>query len=206
MAAADSPAPATNKSAAPAIAPASAPGSAGGYISSSPAAPASAGIQTHGLRQNDGELLQLVSFMVGTEEFAVPILAVQEINRMLQITKVPQSPPFIEGVINLRGKIIPVMDLRKRFGLSQSNESTDSRIIVVEVGSRVIGFTVDRVNEVLRISGDIVEPPPAMVCSLDSDYVQGVGKLEDRLLILLNLERLFSADDLQRIQEITAAA
>src|SRR5690606_23140614 len=93
----------------------------------------------------EGELLQLVSFMVGDEEFAIPILSVQEINRMMQITRVPQSPPFVEGVINLRGKIIPVMDLRKRFGLSTPENSADSRIIVVEVAvpgsnqTRVIG-------------------------------------------------------------------
>lgn len=157
-------------------------------------------------RQVDGELLQLVSFMVGTEEFAVPILSVQEINRMMQITRVPQSPPFIEGVINLRGKIIPVMDLRKRFGLQETGDASDERIIVVEVGARVIGFTVDQVNEVLRISADIVEPPPAMVCGVDSDYVQGVGKLEDRLLILLDLDRLFNSADMAQFDEAAKAA
>lgn len=149
----------------------------------------------------DGELLQLVSFVVGTEEFAIPILAVQEINRMMPITRVPQSPPFIEGVINLRGKIIPVMDLRKRFGLKAGEHSNDARIIVVEVGARVIGFTVDRVNEVLRIDAGIVEPAPSMVTGADSDYVDGVGKLEDRLLILLNLDRLFSAVDLRQLDK-----
>jgi purine-binding chemotaxis protein CheW len=144
--------------------------------------------------------------MVGTEEVAVPILSVQEINRMMQITRVPQSPPFIEGVINLRGKIIPVMDLRRRFGLEQTGNSNDERIIVVEVGSRVIGFTVDQVNEVLRISADIVEPPPAMVRGVDSDYVQGVGKLQDRLLILLDLERLFSSTEIEQLDAATHSA
>lgn len=157
-------------------------------------------------QQNDSELLQLVSFMVGTEEFAIPILSVQEINRMMQITRVPQSPPFIEGVINLRGKIIPVMDLRKRFGLGVAENSNDSRIIVVEVHGRVIGFTVDQVNEVLRISAGIVEPPPAMVCGIDSDYVQGVGKLDDRLLILLDLARLFSSEQLTQVDQMAQSA
>lgn len=150
----------------------------------------------HNSNQNSGELLQLVSFVVGTEEFAIPILSVQEINRMMPITRVPQSPKFIKGVINLRGKIIPVMDLRKRFGMESHETTTDSRIIVVEVASHVIGFTVDRVNEVLRINANIVELPPAMVCGIDSDYVQGVGKLEDRLLILLSLDRLFNSHDI----------
>ena len=157
-------------------------------------------------RQTDAELLQLVSFMVGTEEFAIPILTVREINRMMQITRVPQSPPFIEGVINLRGKIIPVMDLRKRFRLETRENTGDSRIIVVEVGSRVIGCMVDRVNEVLRIGGEIVEPAPAMVCGVDSNYVQGVGKLDDRLRILLSLERLFSQEELAELDAATSRA
>ncbi|MEM7681845.1 MAG: chemotaxis protein CheW [Planctomycetota bacterium] len=144
----------------------------------------------------EGELLQLVSFVVGTEEYAIPILSVQEINRMMQITRVPQSPAFVEGVINLRGKIIPVVDLRKRFGMPAKEATGDERIVVVEVsaesGTRVLGFTVDRVNEVLRVPSDIVDPTPAMATGADSDYVQGVGKLDDRLLILLNLEKLFN--------------
>ena len=155
---------------------------------------------------SEGELLQLVSFEVGEEEYAVPILSVQEINRMMQITSVPQSPSFVEGVINLRGKIIPVIDLRKRFGLTELENSDDVRIIVVEVANRVIGFTVDRVNEVLRIGSSIVEPPPSMVCGLDTDYVQGVGKLDDRLLILLHLEKLFSAAEMAEIDQGVQAA
>lgn len=154
----------------------------------------------------EGELLQLVSFVVGEEEFAVPILSVQEINRMMQITQVPQSPPFVEGVINLRGKIIPVINLRERFGMGALDDSDDVRIIVVEVNDRVIGFTVDRVNEVLRISKDIVDPPPPMVCGIESDYVEGVGKLDDRLLILLSLERLFDSQELDDLDNLSAAA
>jgi purine-binding chemotaxis protein CheW len=138
-----------------------------------------------------GQQLQLVTFGLGEEEFAVDILAVQEINRMMALTRVPQSPPEVEGVINLRGKIIPVIDLRKRFGLTPSEQSEHSRIIVVEVHSRVLGFIVDRVSEVLRISSKIVEPAPTMVCSVDSDFIAGVGKLPDRLLILLDLSKLF---------------
>ena len=154
----------------------------------------------------ESDLLQLVSFVVGDEEFAVPILSVQEINRMMQITRVPQSPPFVEGVINLRGRIIPVIDLRKRFGMGKLEDTSDVRIIVVEVSNRVIGFTVDRVNEVLRVSADIVEPPPQMVTGVDSDYVQGVGKLDDRLLILLNLDRLFSDEEMAEVDLATSQA
>lgn len=155
-------------------------------------------------RQSEGELLQLVTFVVGTEEFAVPILAVQEINRMMQITRVPQSPAFVQGVINLRGKIIPVVDLRERFGLPHKDATSENRIVVVEVSGRVIGFMVDKVNEVLRIQSTIVEPPPPMVCGIDSEYVQSVGKLEDRLLILLDLDRLFGAEAAAQLDRVAA--
>ncbi len=141
-----------------------------------------------------GEHLQLVSFEVGGEEFAIDILAVQEINRMMDITRAPHSPPEVEGVINLRGRIIPVLDLRRRFGMETREFDQDSRIVVVEVAGRVLGFIVDRVHEVLRISKNIVEPPPAMITSVNSDFISGVGKLEDRLLILLNLNKLFGKD------------
>jgi len=141
---------------------------------------------------SSGQELQLVTFEVSSEEFAVDILAVQEINRMMDLTRVPQSPADVEGVINLRGKIIPVIDLRKRFGMDAGKRDEHSRIIVVEVHGRVIGFIVDRVHEVLRISSDIVEPAPAMVCSIRSEFIAGVGKLQDRLIILLDIAKLFA--------------
>lgn len=147
-----------------------------------------------------GTQLQLVTFGLGHEEFAVDILAVQEINRMMALTRVPQSPAEVEGVINLRGKIIPVVDLRRRFGMEASAQSDQSRIIVVEVHKRVIGFIVDRVSEVLRISSSIVEPAPPMVCSVDTDFIAGVGKLDDRLLILLDLPKLFEAGEVAAMQ------
>ena len=159
-------------------------------------------LSTSASQQTDQDLLQLVSFEVGAEEYAIPILAVQEINRMMAITRVPQSPPFVEGVINLRGKVIPVVDLRKRFGMPVKEHTGEERIIVVEVQghneARVIGFTVDKVNRVLRIGSEIVEPAPAMACGADSEYVLGVGKLEEGLLILLSLDKLFSANELEQ--------
>jgi len=153
--------------------------------------------------QITGEQLQLVTFVVGTEEFAVDILLVQEINRMLPITRVPQSPQDVEGVINLRGRIIPVIDLRQRFKITNRETTQHSRIIVVEISGRTLGFIVDRVNEVLRIDSNIVEPPPSMVGGIDTDYIKGVGKLEDRLLILLDLDRLFSAETLKGIEAMS---
>ena len=151
---------------------------------------------------HSGEQLQLVTFGIGEEEFGVDILAVQEINRMMELTRVPQSPPEVEGVINLRGRIIPVLDLRRRFGLEPRDRTDQSRIIVVEVRGRVLGFIVDRVNEVLRINNSIVEPAPALVTSIDSDFIAGVGKLEDRLLILLDLKKLFDSGSLEMANEV----
>jgi purine-binding chemotaxis protein CheW len=156
---------------------------------------------------NDGadeSQLQLVSFGVGSEEFAVNILLVQEINRMMTITKVPESPTCVEGVINLRGRIIPVVDLRKRFDMELTKHVESSRIIVVEVDGRVLGFIVDCVHEVLRIDRNIVEATPTITSSsVDSSYIMGIGKLEDRLLILLDLSRLFNLEELRAIDKTT---
>jgi purine-binding chemotaxis protein CheW len=144
---------------------------------------------------HDDHLLQLVTFRIGEEEFGVNILQVQEIIRMLDITKVPKAPDFVEGVINLRGKVIPVIDLRKRFGLPARERDKMSRIIVVEIGTTVVGFIVDAVSEVLRLPASTVEPPPPVVAGLDAEYISGVGKLDDRLLIMLDMDRLLSRDE-----------
>ncbi len=151
------------------------------------------------------DLLQLVTFEVGDEEFAVDTLAVREINRMMEITHVPQTPRDVEGVINLRGRIVPVVDLRLRLGLERAERGRDSRIMVVEVADRTVGFIVDKVHEVMRLSNSVVEPAPSMVASVDTQYIDGVGKLEDRLIILLNLLRLFGDLDTEQIEAAAAA-
>lgn len=151
------------------------------------------------------EQLQLVTFGVGTEEFAVNILQVQEINRMMTITQVPESPECVEGVINLRGRIIPVVDLRKRFAIELKEYAQSSRIIVVEVDHLTLGFIVDCVHEVLRIDPNTVEVTPSITStSIDNSYILGIGKLEDRLLILLNLSRLFDMQGLRAIQSVAS--
>lgn len=150
-------------------------------------------------KRQDDELLQLVTFSIGEEEFGVNILKVQEINRTMEITKVPRSPEFVEGVINLRGKVIPIIDLRRRFGLVPKPEDKDTRIIVIEINSVIVGFVVDAVSEVLRIPASTVEPPPPVVAGVESDYISGVGQLKDRLLIMLDLDRLLSTEDLDML-------
>lgn len=136
------------------------------------------------------ELLQLVSFSIGEEEFGVDILRVQEINRMLDVTRVPNAPEYVDGVINLRGKVIPIVDLRQRFGMERREHDKNTRIIVVELSGQVLGFVVDAVREVLRIPRSVTEPPPALAGGAREEYIIGVGKLDDRLLMLLDLEKV----------------
>lgn len=146
-------------------------------------------------KKDQKELLQLVSFKIGDEEFGVDILSVQEINRMSQITKVPNTPDFIEGVINLRGRVIPVIDLRVKLGMARKEHDKNTRIVVAELKGQTLGFIVDEVSEVLRIPKEITEAPPEMVGGVDCDYITAIGKLEDRLLILLDLEKILSTSE-----------
>ena len=136
------------------------------------------------------ELLQLVSFKIGEEEFGVDILKVQEINRMLDVTRVPNAPEYIDGVINLRGKVIPIINLRRRFGMDRKERDKNTRIVVVELVGKIVGFVVDAVHEVLRIPSGVTEPPPSLVGGVQAEYITAVGKLDDRLLILLDLEKV----------------
>ena len=160
----------------------------------------SSGYDIHGLGHNDAQLLQLVTFNIAEEEFGVDILSVQEIIRLMQVTPVPRAPVCIEGVINLRGKVIPVIDMRKRFNLPAVERDSHTRIIVMEFGSsKIVGFLVDAVSEVLRIPASTVEPPPAVVSGVGSEYIKGVGKLDDRLLILLDLDSLLAGMDISNI-------
>lgn len=138
------------------------------------------------------ELLQLVTFRLGNEEFSLDILRVQEIIRHMELTRVPRTPDFVDGVINLRGRVIPVLDLRKRFGLPSDERTNETRIIVVDVDNKTVGLKVDAVSEVLRLPADTVEPAPAIVTGAESDYIKGVGKLDGRLLILLDVEKILT--------------
>ncbi len=136
------------------------------------------------------ELIQLVTFHLGQEQFGLDILKVQEINRMVEITKVPQAPHYCEGVINLRGKVIPVIDLRKKFEMDVEEWTKNTRIIVCDVDGTVIGMIVDAVEEVLRIPSSTIEPAPEIVTTVNSDYIKGVAKLEGRLLIFLDISKI----------------
>ena len=162
---------------------------------------------TQEISLNDGQsaddLLQLVIFQLGGEEFGVEIMQVQEIIRMPEITRIPQSPEYVEGVINLRGKIIVVISLDTRFGLNSKELDDDSRIIIVEVGDDVVGMVVDSVSEVLRLASSSVEPAPEIISTkIQADFLKGVGKLDDRLLILLDLERVLSDEEMSQVAAV----
>ena len=135
---------------------------------------------------------KLVCFELAGEVFGVPISMVQEIIRMQEITEIPRAPEFVEGVINLRGKIIPVIDLRKRFGLGAGEQTKNTRIVVIKVGEITVGMVVDAVSEVIRLNDEDIEPPSPIVASLDAEYIKGVGKIESKLIILLDTEKILS--------------
>ena len=154
------------------------------------------------MNELENQIIQLVSFKLGKEEFGVDILKVQEINRMLEITEMPNSPEFVEGIVNLRGRIIPVLDLKKRLHLPVKEHDNSTRIIVVELNNKTVGFIVDEVSEVLRIESSITEPPPEMVAGIESDYITAVAKLEDRLLILLDLSKVLSQEEEKELETV----
>lgn len=155
------------------------------------------------IEESAGDLLQLVIFQLGVEEFGVEIMQVQEIIRMPDITRIPQSPEYVEGVINLRGKIIVVINLDTRFGLELKELDENSRIIIVEVGGSVVGMIVDSVSEVLRLPAANVEPAPEIIkAKIHADYLKGVGKLDDRLLILLDLEKVLTEEEMTHVSSI----
>ncbi len=139
--------------------------------------------------------MQLVSFRLGQEEYGVEITKVQEIILMGEITRVPQTPEYIKGLINLRSTVIPIVDLRLRFGLMPQEPTDETRIMVVNVRGKTIGIIVDAVSEVLRIHRDQIAPPPPTVAGLGQKYLTGLVKLDKRLLILLDIERILGDED-----------
>lgn len=144
---------------------------------------------------------QLVTFELFGEIFALPILDVREIIRPTNITPVPQAPSFVEGVINLRGQIIPVVDLRKRFGLASQQSNDDTRIIVVELGNQlVLGLMVDGVREVERLPTDSITPPPALIAgSIGAEYIKGISNHEDKMIVHIDLRKVFNAQELNAL-------
>ncbi len=153
------------------------------------------------------ELLQLVTFRLGDEEYAVNVAQVQEIVRLTTITAVPRSASHVEGVVNLRGRIVPVIDLACRFGLARRERSKTSRIVITEVGGRTVGMLVDAVSEVLRLASSAIDPTPEMLQEgIHADFITGIGKLDGRMLIMLDLPRVLSVQDEAELAAASAHA
>ena len=153
-----------------------------------------------------GDLLQLVGFRLGKEEYGIDILKVQEINRIADITRIPQSPDFVEGVINLRGNVIPIIDLRKRFNMPEREHDRQTRIVVGEIDGKTVGLVVDAVSEVIRLPANTIEPAPKIVSKDQADYITGIGKLDDRLLMLLDIDKILTVSDKEELFEMSAEA
>ncbi len=153
-------------------------------------------------QEEGGELMQLVGFVIGKELFGVDILMVQEIIREMPFTTIPNSPDFIEGVINLRGNIIPVIDLRRRLNASIEKSSVKNIwIIILNINNRVAGFIVDAVTKVLKVPSQSIKPPPEIVVSgLQSQYITGVCRIDERLLILLDFNRILLVDEIKKLR------
>lgn len=147
--------------------------------------------------------LKLVGFRLGDEEYAVDILKIKEIKLLMEVTRVPKAPPFVVGVINLRGDIVPIIDLRKRLRLPTPEFTDETRIIIVEIEAKLCGVIVDGVSEVIEIEENKVLPPPSIVKgSIDSAYLKGVGRLDERILILLDLDKILTASEQESLDSL----
>jgi purine-binding chemotaxis protein CheW len=152
------------------------------------------------------EVKQLISFTVGAEEYGIELLRVKEVIRMRQITWLPKAPACVKGIINLRGDVIPIVDLRDRFGLKSIEHTAMTRVIVVEVDGRHVGMTVDSASQVVRVPADQFDPPPPMMGEAARDFITGVGKIDGKLIIMIDAERILSIDEMNEISGSLAAS
>jgi len=172
-----------------------------GVMEKVPAADSLSGLESVLLRQHrdekeeeEEEQLQLLTFLLGQEEYALNIMDIKEIIRPREVTEVPKTPDYIQGILSLRGTIIPVFDVDKRLGLSTGTRDSENRIVVVKWQEHLFGLLVDRVVQVLKIPISRIEPPPEIIGGVEGEFLRGVGKLEDRLIILLNLVRILALE------------
>jgi purine-binding chemotaxis protein CheW len=146
--------------------------------------------------------VKVIVFQLKDEEYGVEVNQVKSIEKLEHITRVPRTPRFVKGVINLRGVVTPIIDLRKRFDLEESEYTESTRIIIVAVGELEVGLIVDAANDVIDIPVNAVEPPPEVVGGVEAAYLRGVAKLENRLLILLNLDKVLSTEEIKQLDAL----
>ena len=147
-------------------------------------------------------LKHYVVFQLEDELYGVEILQVRGIEKMLPLTRVPNAPSFVKGVCNLRGSVIPVIDLKKRLGLASTGEVSDAKIIIVNVGKQVVGMTIDAAADVVSLDSNQVEPSPTLVSGIDAQFISGVAKVSNRLLIILDMERILTADQIDDLKKL----
>jgi len=150
-------------------------------------------------RESTDEVKQLISFTVASEEYGFELFRVKEVIRMRQITWLPKAPACVKGIINLRGDVVPIVDLRERFGLAAREQTAMTRVIVVEMEGTLVGIVVDFASQVVRIPADQFEPPPAIMGAGARDLVNAVAKMSDRLIIIIDVDRILSADEMTQI-------
>lgn len=146
--------------------------------------------------------VKVIVFQLKDEEYGVEVDQVRSIERMQHITRVPRTPSFVKGVVNLRGVVTPIIELRNRFGIEEIETTDSSRIIIVAVGDMEVGLIVDAANDVVDIPNNVVEPPPEVVGGVEADYLRGVAKMDKRLLILLNLDKVLNPKDLKETKSL----
>jgi len=146
--------------------------------------------------------VQFVIFQLGESEFGVAINQVLRITRLMDITRVPRAPHFLEGVVNVHGEIVPVLDLKRRFDLPMGEYDDRARILIVEVEDQRVGMIVDSVTEIVRIPTAAIEPPPAMVAQISGVYLTGLGRLDDRLIIILDLSRVLTPEEVKELEQV----
>lgn len=155
------------------------------------------------VEQKSVEQQQLVVFHLAGETYGVDIHRVREIIRVQEITRVPRTPDFVEGIINLRGRVIPVLDLRKRLNMSSDDTTDEARIVVIEQGDQTIGMIVDRVSQVLRIDQSVIEPPSPYIVSVETHYISGIAKVDNQLIVLLDLDQVLSEKEKEHLARIS---
>ena len=155
--------------------------------------------------QSGLETNQFFTFMLNKEVFAIDISQIREVLEFTQITKVPQTPDMMKGVINLRGSVVPVIDMRLKFGMGEIEKTVETCIVIIEIlldgDTTLIGALVDSVKEVMDLDSNHIEPPPKIGTQLDTDYIRGMGKHDDQFIIILNIDKIFSASELEMVQQ-----